>query len=551
MDYKSKYLKYKLKYLNLKGGKSCDKCPKKGFIQHDGECWHDAFSMIILFSNDLSDEIQELFNSWLDNELLIDIHFEKIFSDRTRDELLPCNIEILTDELKDKIKSYIKQLFTRYKKEFLYHAEIKDEIRVFLRQLSSDTSLMCIDNAFTILNTNMKKVANKYQREYDKSHGGKIMDIFLLKSLINYVFSKKQIIQMIEIDLELVIKNKFVTLDTICKLINKCNAIIINLTFNKNDSTGHAISCFKCKDNEYVYDNNRGVYYGDEISIKKFQWKKALLNYFTSYENLENINDFLSAFAGYYDELPDKHIYTITFLYSDDIGSNDYYYSPVLHYIYENKRSIKLWNDKFISIAKNQNPYKCLDDELLDISLFKQPQLIHLLLDNNIEIDINNYEIVQNAIFSNDIDLFKKIVNYKNFDINNKKNLPIIYALSVKNQEIINLIINNPKFDISILHDEIGSILNFSLIDVSLNNVSKILIEKGIDISTINKHNKTPLDYSIEYNNKEIFDILLDLYKKRNIVIRINDITWEDFDDYNEELENKEQIKKYYIDALN
>lgn len=38
MDYKKKYLKYKQKYLTLKGGRLCDICPTKGFNQHSGEC---------------------------------------------------------------------------------------------------------------------------------------------------------------------------------------------------------------------------------------------------------------------------------------------------------------------------------------------------------------------------------------------------------------------------------------------------------------------------------------------------------------------------------
>ena len=83
MDYKRKYLKYKQKYLNLKGGKLCDICPLKGFNQHSGECWHDSFSMVILFTDDLSDNIQKVFNTWLQNESVIDTYFVNIFSDET------------------------------------------------------------------------------------------------------------------------------------------------------------------------------------------------------------------------------------------------------------------------------------------------------------------------------------------------------------------------------------------------------------------------------------------------------------------------------------
>ena len=77
IKYKNKYLKYKSKYLKLKGG-VCDKCPKKGFVQHHGECWHDAFSMAILFSDDLSEDIQYSFNNWMLDESQINNYFEII-----------------------------------------------------------------------------------------------------------------------------------------------------------------------------------------------------------------------------------------------------------------------------------------------------------------------------------------------------------------------------------------------------------------------------------------------------------------------------------------
>ena len=63
MDYYQKYLKYKHKYLNLKGGAICHKDP---YHQHQGECWHDSVLAIFTYTDKLNDKVQtkllELYN---------------------------------------------------------------------------------------------------------------------------------------------------------------------------------------------------------------------------------------------------------------------------------------------------------------------------------------------------------------------------------------------------------------------------------------------------------------------------------------------------------
>ena len=66
--FKIKYLKYKQKYLNLKtnmlsgmltGGA---KCPTTGFRQHNGECWHDTLSTLLLYTDGIAETVQEIFD---------------------------------------------------------------------------------------------------------------------------------------------------------------------------------------------------------------------------------------------------------------------------------------------------------------------------------------------------------------------------------------------------------------------------------------------------------------------------------------------------------
>jgi len=60
-NFYSKYLKYKNKYLKLKGGSfETPICTNQGFSQHLGECWHDALSMALLYSDGFKEETQPL-----------------------------------------------------------------------------------------------------------------------------------------------------------------------------------------------------------------------------------------------------------------------------------------------------------------------------------------------------------------------------------------------------------------------------------------------------------------------------------------------------------
>jgi hypothetical protein len=82
MNYKPKYLKYKMKYLELKqqGG---SKCMDFGFQQHTGECWHDALSMIFLQSDLIKDQfINNIRSLNLDD---IKIKFDELFSEKNID----------------------------------------------------------------------------------------------------------------------------------------------------------------------------------------------------------------------------------------------------------------------------------------------------------------------------------------------------------------------------------------------------------------------------------------------------------------------------------
>jgi hypothetical protein len=62
MDYYSKYMKYKNKYLVLKQRGGNVKCLTYGLQQHSGECWHDSIGMMLMQSNIIKNDFVTTIN---------------------------------------------------------------------------------------------------------------------------------------------------------------------------------------------------------------------------------------------------------------------------------------------------------------------------------------------------------------------------------------------------------------------------------------------------------------------------------------------------------
>ena len=119
-NYKKKYLKYKNKYLDLQkqlvGGA---KCPKIGFSQHSGECWHDAYSTIILYSDNISNNIQRVFDSTDTYKFNLEDCINYALTEIPR-TLLPINIEEGNlENFLNFSRQYINNLYQRYTNEKL------------------------------------------------------------------------------------------------------------------------------------------------------------------------------------------------------------------------------------------------------------------------------------------------------------------------------------------------------------------------------------------------------------------------------------------------
>ena len=114
-NYYLKYKKYKNKYLSLIRGGAFDTpiCTNQGFSQHSGECWHDAFSMALLYSDGFKEQTQTLlYNNEVDK--LIE------FGMKNRWIHLPVIVNI-RKELTDKYLRLVKEYLLSLKERFTIH----------------------------------------------------------------------------------------------------------------------------------------------------------------------------------------------------------------------------------------------------------------------------------------------------------------------------------------------------------------------------------------------------------------------------------------------
>jgi hypothetical protein len=330
-------------------------------------------------------------------------------------------------------------------------------------------------------------------------------------------------------------------------LINKCNGLSISITIHK---ISHELACIKCQDQQFIYDDNRGTDYDDGISLKKFNWKSKLLEYFSSLETFKTIDEFISFFSKYFDYIPDKKISELTFYYKDNFDSPNYFFTPSLYKKYTNEKAIKIQKQQLIDIIENKNPYIKINHDLIKNLLFYNVQLCRILFDYNVDFNINDSMILKYILIDGDNILIKRLLTQPKINMHNPELLKFGFASN--KPETINMIIEHKDFDINIRNEQIGSLINYLLGKISLNEISKKLIEKGIDIFMHNSQGKTPLDYCIEYNNKEMFDILLKKYRDNNIPIEINKEVWEELAENNEDKSEQEkaEIIQYYKTIL-
>jgi len=515
-----KYISYKNKYTNLKNQIGGLNCLNIGFVQHEGECWHDSLMTALLLSNEFGDNIQKI---------LLHVDIDTILSrPKTYKFLLPININY-DDKSFHKFQEYSKIYLENIKNRLeskLRQSPTADPIiykpSSLKRQNSSNTSIYSSNTLLEIYNINN----NSKQK-----HGGNLLTDIITVQFYNYFFQTE---------------NKFINLEQIynfnnnleidCSILEKTNCILITITspMSNNKSEGHSVCFFKCNynsENNYYYYDDNGI--GDITDNKtnykvfhKYNWNEKLISKDISfYKLLEDIKD-MSIYLNN-EKYKTWEIYNISLLYYDNFKNESEYYNKLIPSIYmcfsnslllsnrlrEIDESLK--SEIFPKIKSLFKMYTKLNSEI-KINNFKINYYIHLNKDIRDKDDKMYYLIDQNYNFiyylsdklKSDLLFCKKIIKlfikkkmtyesvikiYTSFELN------LFYDTISNDKDIMFELIKHNRKYATFLNERLNSDIDFA----------KKLLQ--LDIYLIS---------NLSYTMKDNLDIILSLVNKDGVLIR-------------------------------
>jgi hypothetical protein len=548
MNYKNKYLKYKLKYLkliqssgNISEGDFKHNCFTKIFENYEGECWNDSIQTILTFTEPfINIQKKAIINYNSSIEFLVDQIIENAFRNRLHLKPLHLNYSNNIKDLKaidrendNTFKQYIRGYIVRLLKRFkiLYNKKYSNQI--ITKQINDENlSITCALNALKFSEINKIIDNNENKNRNRNNHGGYMFNnIFTLNSLSFILLENNNFINMdlyeYKSNNETYHNLKMKNMDLIQNIDIDINKYFgINISIN-----GHAFCVYKCPENKmYYYDDNN-------IESIEFDWNTYLKKNHKTLESLENI-----------DKLK---YYQLTFLINNNIETRLGYF---------NKESNQL-----LIYDTNLNEYKIFNnyiedelliiDELNNIKIISINKIIHMY-GYYIDTALNREEYVNKLqleyyLYTNNYNLkiakayaihdFPIIINN---DSNEHRN--ILYAISyfksaliLNHENIINKIYENifflKKINIDTNQPYLFEIYFFNNMSIIENFITKINLDEDLLYNyiyniLINNNNSTMnIELFIKYNTNSKFK---DKFKD-NIIKLIDNIY--EFDDDNED----------------
>jgi hypothetical protein len=533
-NYKDKYLKYKLKYLNLQKGGSKEEIEKKiihkeiycldegkHFEQHTGECWNDSIQMLICFSDKIKQQVQEKLLNLTPQEI-IDLAY---YNNRGR-YLAPIYRRSETDEeQQNRAKKFEKRLC-----KYLYLLQKRLCIHINIEKEIPECKDLENTESCPLIGTYEKYVVSSETTEKRRREitgiGSAVKGLKLInkKKIGANAFEIITIINIIS----------FALLDEHMNLLSEYT--LPKDFYNSGIYMGAFVYTHEHLTVFYICNGNL-IYYNDNYGKINFNWKKLFIifNYYRMTHKLimywTNDGKFTLIFKKITSNKCIIFDNECEIVKNDDIVNYSEWQKFIVEYfICIKERKLDLKNDTINFVLNVEFSLASIYNNSLEYIHSLRKKFVCEVNMNNIivnelldKIDVSK---IINKIYLSEINnenknkLIKKIFDKQIFNDEDYK--AIVKMLDIKDyidieKEYINIIskenLDKSAFNIIKLFIDHG--LNINNIDslkiIFKNNnmdLFKFLIENGIDVNSF--YNKNLLDFILKFEPEQYVKILLE-----------------------------------------
>jgi len=384
-NFKEKYLKYKNKYLLLKGGLICHNNPN---TQHLGECWHDNIVTQFIYGELIGEQVQRIILERIDKNDYYEYVADLINKAKRSEQIfLLLNFDLENEEdtrfLERNLALYLKNVALRF--------ERLNKLSPIKRQQSAyDMSKSCVIHLFKLFNRN--RIQRQHFNKRVNKHGTTYFEQQYVALVLSFLFLKNQFINFRIINYKdkssiledgIIVRDKFNNIIT-KDIVDNCNSIIFIAKFDEFSDHSISLLNINCDDDGkklYLFDNNNwnsqeGTLSETVISIigKKYNnWKELIkdpLFLYLKYNfNFDNYSEFTFEEDTDIINIKEVHLLELIDLRPEDISYEKFIINTFFYYFakmmleYNVSKYIRLkFKDILLGWEKNEATLTVPDD---------------------------------------------------------------------------------------------------------------------------------------------------------------------------------------------
>lgn len=510
-------------------------CNSEGFYQHRGECWSDAFQMLMLYTDGIKEFTQEKLATQDVEFKEIEEKFEPFVTETIEKLSLTYNLDNFKTKNLRAIFLYFKAVQQRFRRHYMAEVErytkvgpvqcysfekvgkdsleILKEIAKVYRSSNVGVEKPGIRSAimgkgthefYTMNRETLGKELHYNDSRFGVKPGGAIEDIEYLIQIYNLFFSIK-----LSLGIQDIRSTTLVPIDT----TGQCHWLDI-----WRSGAGHAVCFLQCGGKQYYYDDNEGIFL--------FPWKDFLTLYNTFLSEAKSDASPQTIVFGSFAQIKDKGTGTVLFethtfpFLSMKTSDGEIRYTILS----EGETPIKIKmplenptfyeesfesNDKLYTFAFNSKG-KDIEFELrklLSITNLSTPTTKSTYNVNTGSLFGSRYKdmysTLQKAIYLEDTDAIRASLNTNQADINamdRDGNTILHVAVKVNDMDLAKRVVETSGIDMNKQNKDGDTPLTLAILKKHY-AVAEYLLRKGANIAIKNKQGIYPVEMLIGENN--------------------------------------------------